>query len=110
MSKEKYRAGYGVAISFRATAAMVTFLMLWVGVLPAANAYLDPGTGSFVIQTLLAALFSALFVLKSYWARIKGWLTGSKTGPIEEVKPRAGSEKAESKPGSNEDVSDQPGR
>lgn len=47
------------------------------GIVPAAYAYLDPGTGSFILQTLIAALFGALFVLKSYWLRIKGWFFGN---------------------------------
>lgn len=45
-------------------------------IVPAAHAYLDPGTGSFILQTLIAALFGALFVLKSYWVRIKSWFSG----------------------------------
>ena len=37
----------------------------------AAEAYLDPGTGSFVIQVVLASLLGALFTLKSYWRVVK---------------------------------------
>jgi hypothetical protein len=35
------------------------------------NAYLDPGSGSFLLQILLAALLGGLFVLRSYWGRVK---------------------------------------
>lgn len=55
---------------------VVTFLLL-VLVVPSAQAYLDPGTGSFILQTLIAGFFGAIFVLKSYWASIKSWFTGS---------------------------------
>lgn len=55
------------------------FLLFSIVVIPSAHAYLDPGTGSFILQTLIAALFGALFVLKSYWLRIKLWLSGSKS-------------------------------
>lgn len=34
-------------------------------------AYLDPGTGSFIIQILVAGLFGMLLVLKLFWNSIK---------------------------------------
>lgn len=39
--------------------------------LPKPPAYLDPGSGSFIIQLLVAALFGALFLVKLYWGKIK---------------------------------------
>ena len=35
-----------------------------------ANAYLDPGTGSMIIQGLIAGIASIALVLKLYWHRI----------------------------------------
>ena len=35
-----------------------------------ADAYLDPGTGSYIFQILLAGLVGALFMLKMYWRKI----------------------------------------
>lgn len=32
--------------------------------------YLDPGSGSFLIQLLIAALLGGAFVVRSYWGRI----------------------------------------
>jgi len=37
-------------------------------------AYLDPGTGSYLIQMLIAAVVGVGFAVKLYWSRIKGWL------------------------------------
>lgn len=34
-------------------------------------AYLDPGTGSLIFQTVVAALAAAAYVLRSYWGRIR---------------------------------------
>jgi len=34
-------------------------------------AYLDPGSGSFILQILLATLVGFLFLLKGYWSKIK---------------------------------------
>ncbi|NVM20240.1 MAG: hypothetical protein HWN68_00485 [Desulfobacterales bacterium] len=34
-------------------------------------AYIDPGTGSYIIQLVIAAFFGGLFVLKVSWKKIK---------------------------------------
>jgi len=34
------------------------------------RAYLDPGSGSFILQLLLASLLGLGFVIKSYWKKI----------------------------------------
>ena len=36
-----------------------------------AFAYLDPGTGSYILQMLIAGILGGLFAIKTYWARIK---------------------------------------
>ena len=36
--------------------------------------YLDPGSGSILIQLLIAALLGAGFVIRSQWAKIKKML------------------------------------
>lgn len=38
--------------------------------------YLDPGSGSLLIQILIAALLGAGIFVRSQWARIKKWLGG----------------------------------
>jgi hypothetical protein len=43
-----------------------------------AHAYIDPGTGSYLLQILIASLLGAAFALKIYWARIKNFLSGRK--------------------------------
>ena len=41
-----------------------------------AQAYIDPGTGNYLLQIVLAAMFGALFALKIFWAKIKaGYLS-----------------------------------
>jgi len=39
-----------------------------------AYAYLDPGTGSYLIQIIAAALLGALFSLRIFWSRKKNFL------------------------------------
>ena len=36
-------------------------------------AYLDPGSGSFLLQLLLAGILGGLFVLRTQWAKVKGF-------------------------------------
>lgn len=38
------------------------------------HAYLDPGTGSYMLQMLLAGLFGAVFAVKTFWTQIKAGL------------------------------------
>jgi hypothetical protein len=40
-----------------------------------AFAYLDPGTGSFIIQLLIAGLLAASFTVKLFWGKIKAFCT-----------------------------------
>jgi len=40
-----------------------------------AHAYLDPGTGSYLFQIMLASLIGAAFAIKTYWIKIKKFLS-----------------------------------
>lgn len=53
------------------------------------EAYLDPGSGSYLLQLLLAGLLGSLFVVKASWGKIKGFFRhlfgrGEETPPDEE--------------------------
>jgi len=39
----------------------------------AAHAYLDPGTGSILVQSLLAGIAGAVAVIGLYWQRVKAF-------------------------------------
>jgi uncharacterized membrane protein len=58
--------------SLRASAVRIGgFVLLLLAVTPAnAHAYLDPGTGSMLVQALLAALVGAGLMLKGLRARL----------------------------------------
>jgi len=43
------------------------------------NGYLDPGSGSVLIQLLIAGLLGAAFILKVSWKKIKAFFSRSKT-------------------------------
>jgi hypothetical protein len=46
-------------------------------------AYLDPGSGSFLIQLAIAALLGLGVALRASWGKIKGWF-GIKPKPEED--------------------------
>ena len=50
---------------------LLFYTVLMISVLtPAAHAYIDPGTGSFLLQLLAAAVLGSLFGIKMAWRRI----------------------------------------
>ncbi|MDA0662508.1 MAG: hypothetical protein O3B08_06700 [Proteobacteria bacterium] len=40
-----------------------------------AHAYLDPGTGSMILQGIIGAVVGGLIALKLYWARLRNFLS-----------------------------------
>ena len=51
-------------------------IVMWIaaqlaGFSAAAHAYLDPGTGSILVQSLLAGIAGAVAVVSLYWQRVK---------------------------------------
>jgi hypothetical protein len=49
--------------------------------LPAANAYVDPGAGSFLFQAAVGGLLAIGLALKVFWRRIVGLFTGRRSAP-----------------------------
>ena len=43
---------------------------------PFVYAYLDPGTGSYIFQLLIAGIVGLAFVIKVYWNKIKAFMVG----------------------------------
>ena len=54
-------------------ALLVLHLLLFP---PPTYAYIDPGTGSYIVQVLIAGLLGVLISLRFYWARIKAFFKG----------------------------------
>lgn len=50
-------------------------LTIWfTGGVARAAVYLDPGSGSFFIQLLVAGLMGALFFIGAYWRKVKAFI------------------------------------
>jgi len=60
---------------FNNTLRLLLLIFALGTVLPApASAYLDPGTGSYIIQMVVAGVLGALFAVKVFWVRIRLFL------------------------------------
>ncbi len=54
------------------TTSGICLLVLLLFIFPSdAYAYLDPGTGSYIMQLLLAFVLGGLFTIKLYWKKVK---------------------------------------
>jgi len=49
--------------------------MLEFGEIHLVIAYVDPGTGSYLIQLLIASILGGLFALKVYWRKLIDFFT-----------------------------------
>jgi hypothetical protein len=52
---------------------IISFCVILTGTEPA-WAYLDPGTGSLILQSLIAGIAGMLVVGRLYWAKLKNFL------------------------------------
>ncbi len=55
----------------RPVPAIAVFLFVLLASGTVARAYIDPGTGSYAVQILIAFFLAALFSLKVFWKKIR---------------------------------------
>ena len=51
--------------------------------------YLDPGSGSFLIQLLIAALLGLGVAVRASWGKIKGWFGAKPKADDEDDEPES---------------------
>lgn len=56
-------------------AVSILALILFVVFTKEAYAYLDPGTGSYVLQLLVAGALGGLFAVKTFWRQLVSFFT-----------------------------------
>ena len=59
-----------------------------------AHAYLDPTTGSMILQGIVGGIMAGLFIIRRQWAQLKGWFTRRQVG---------GGESSQASPGRDAD-------
>ncbi len=45
-----------------------------------AHAYLDPGTGTYILWLLISGAVGALYAVKLYWSKIRSFFGGERSG------------------------------
>lgn len=63
------------------TAALLLFVLA-----DQVEAYVDPGTGSMLMQLLLGGIMAVLVLLRSSWERVCGWFHRRPTIPSDKAK------------------------
>lgn len=65
-------------MSMRTKALVLVVLVLTFSltVIPVANAYIDPGSGSFIVQMAIGAALGVGLAIKVFWRRLVGFFTG----------------------------------
>ena len=56
------------------SSVLIFTLICVLGWTPDAQAYFDPGTGSMVLQLLMASILGFVFTLKTYWRKFKDFI------------------------------------
>ncbi|HEX7456434.1 MAG TPA: hypothetical protein VF303_03130 [Candidatus Nanoarchaeia archaeon] len=56
-------------------AVSILTLIFFVVFTKEAYAYLDPGTGSYILQLLVAGALGGLFAIKTFWRQLVSFLT-----------------------------------
>jgi hypothetical protein len=69
-------------------------IVIWIaaqllGFSVSAHAYLDPGTGSILVQSLLAGIAGAAAVISLYWQRLKRFFVGFRKHSNDDARPSA---------------------
>jgi|GEM_PF-291409 len=79
--------------------AISSALLLAAGLLftpiHSAHAYVDPGTGSYILQITIGVIFGIAFAVKSFWSSIISTLRGNKKSPKDTSGKKESKEKSE---------------
>lgn len=62
--------------SYFTIAIISVSFVLWAA---PAHAYLDPGTGSLIVQSIIGSIAGGLAVIGIYWRKIKNFFSAKKT-------------------------------
>lgn len=62
-----------IGMKLKSTLLLLVFVLSFTN---SAFAYLDPGSGSYILQMLVAGILGSLYAIKLYWARIVNFFKG----------------------------------
>ncbi len=62
--------------------ALMVFMALVAYYPSPAYAYLDPGTGTMIVQVIIAGIAGALVSIKVYWVQLSVWIKKLRSGKL----------------------------
>ena len=71
-------------IQFATSTHLIALHLSSEGALAGVLAYLDPGSGSYLLQLLVAAALGGLLLLRLYWTKVKAFVRRLLTGRDED--------------------------
>ena len=71
----------------RRPSLIMWFLSLF-GIGALSTAYIDPGSGSFLIQALVAGILGAALLIRAFWTQIKALFTRKPTTSEDKIPPQ----------------------
>lgn len=75
VGRRSWHQGFSKQEEFGMISIVILTLSFLVLVVQDAHAYLDPGTGSYILQVTIAFLAGASFAIKIFWKNIKIYLS-----------------------------------
>ena len=78
----------------RTVGVLIVLAAVFEVALKPSYAYMDPGTGSFMLQMAIAGVLGALFTLKMFWAQVKTYVAIHILHRTPEAAPKSQSESA----------------
>lgn len=60
---------------FKLTKVLVLIVLIQIMTVSTAYAYIDPGTGSYLFQMLIAGLLGSAFAIKMAWRNVKTYIS-----------------------------------
>jgi hypothetical protein len=74
---EPQKGMYTMVETLKATLLFAAALLAGLFLFPQElHAYIDPGTGSYLVQVVIASVVGGIFALKMYWFRVKLFFKG----------------------------------
>ena len=70
-------------LKYKMSLFALIFTMI-MGPMNPAYAYLDPGTGSILIQLLMGGVAGGMVIIKLYWQRVKDFFSSKPTTPSQD--------------------------
>ena len=68
--------------------SLVTWFLGFIGLGALSTAYIDPGSGSFLIQALVAGVLGAALLIRTFWTQIKALFTRKSAATEDKTPPQ----------------------